>query len=389
MSNKNYYDPIERMALYFDEVPCIDNFPDPDDEEFNDILDYDEYETPITIKLLSELYNIPVSVIRYDFITMINSYKKANVKKCKHAPIRPYEVNTDKMSVSEVINDIKSGNWDELPLTTNFAILNEEHYVPLTAEEYSALKAELQFVDGVSSFTSPIPFKVKKNYRYYDNPSQLYDTLRIINEAINEKLQVVFRYKNNKSKSNTSFIQTTPLKIIYDNEENLYHLLASKSGNYVVYSIANMLPCQTKDIKARGYVLHESKFKDPYDVFGIKKYNIFLLKAPAQPYNEDDLKEKIPHVWKNAFEQKKATHIKVKFKEEAYSSVLKDLELRNPEGKLSQIKDGYFYYEDDIYGIDAFDMWIRGYGSKAVILQPKELARKRIESIKQALENYS
>ena len=98
--------------------------------------------------------------------------------------------------------------------------------------------------------------------------------------------------------------------------------------------------------------------------------------------------EKVPHVWKNNFDTKTSLHVKVRFSAKVYDSVLFDLAYRNPEQILSKPEGDYFYLEDDIYGKDAFDRWIRGYGKDALILEPESMVANRIQNLKKCLELY-
>lgn len=48
----------------------------------------------------------------------------------------------------------------------------------------------------------------------------------------------------------------------------------------------------------------------------------------------------------------------------------------------------YYYYEDDIIGLNDFRSWLYQYGSSLVVLEPKELAQKVYRSAKRRLRNY-
>lgn len=89
-----------------------------------------------------------------------------------------------------------------------------------------------------------------------------------------------------------------------------------------------------------------------------------------------------PQVWGNCFSEK-PEHIKVKFYNEAnvWEKVKRDLACRT-KGKLYE-KDGYLYYEDTVYGISKFRPWIYGFGSSAIVQEPKSLRDHIIKSLKE------
>ncbi len=347
MSN-NYSIAQNRIDLYFTCLPYNYGI-----EEF--------FNTGKSIKWFSDEYNIPISVIRKDIISILNAYSRYDSRyDTVYLVIEPLDYDMPDDTLSDVCDQIIQGMWDELPLVSNIPINYEEHSLTLTAEEMKALDEEFKFDSKV------VDFDIKKNFKYYAAPEDLYNTLELINDAIDKHYQIVFSYisDNHRKKNNKQsiFKQISPIKIIYDNEENLYSILGLENGNYVVYNIDESL------IKA-----------------SLNAYPDY----PCEPYDYEALNEKIPHVWKNAFDQKNPTHVKVKFSKDVFDSVRDDLVFRNPEKTLSEISDGYFFFEDDIYGVDAFDAWVRTYGCKAVIIEPKSLAKKRIESLKKTLELYA
>lgn len=350
MSNK-YTKVHNRIDLYFTWLPYYYDF---DESE----------EKQITIKWFAEKYNIPISIIRADIVAILMAYSRYDDI---YLVIEPLDYESDLENINDVIEEILDGHWDVLPLVSNIPINRGTHSFSLTVEEKKALNEEFKFYSNV------IDFEIKKDYRYYTAPVDLYYTLDIINYAIDNRHQIVFYYEPenlrrqntklpSKSKVRPIFKQISPVKIIYDNEENLYSILGIENNSFVVYNIDDSI------IKSSLKVNPDTH---------------------CEPYNQDALDEKIPHVWGNAFAQTDSTHVKVKFSKDVFDSVMDDLVFRNPEKTLSEISDGYFFFEDDIYGVDAFDAWVRTYGCKAVIIEPKSLAKKRIESLKKTLELYA
>lgn len=56
-------------------------------------------------------------------------------------------------------------------------------------------------------------------------------------------------------------------------------------------------------------------------------------------------------------------------------------------GKLYE-KDGYFYYEDVVYGNSAFRTWLYGYGSSVIVLEPESLRQHSIDSLRERKESF-
>ena len=66
-----------------------------------------------------------------------------------------------------------------------------------------------------------------------------------------------------------------------------------------------------------------------------------------------------------------------------FNKVRKELSCRT-NGQLYE-KDGFLYYEDDVYGIDKFRSWIFSYGRAAIVLEPEVLCTQIITSLKDRL----
>ena len=95
-------------------------------------------------------------------------------------------------------------------------------------------------------------------------------------------------------------------------------------------------------------------------------------------------------VWGNSFTAKSIGPVKVKFYNEGkvWEKVKKEFANRDPS--LLYEKDGFLYFESpEVYGGDGganFLRWIRGFGSSAIIIAPKELRNRMIESYQKRLE---
>lgn len=78
-----------------------------------------------------------------------------------------------------------------------------------------------------------------------------------------------------------------------------------------------------------------------------------------------------------------STHVKIKIFDEEI--IKKDFE--NKEDKIT-FQDGYYIYEDDIIGINAFRSWINSQGPNVVVLEPLELRERVLKSIRDRQEWY-
>ncbi len=359
MSTNIYENAYNRLHMYFSSIPHIGDF---------------FQEKTVTIHSLNQAYNIPLSVIRNDLATITSTYKKS----VNYLPFSPDNDEFEFDDIAEVISDILAGKWDTYPLICNFTIQQNIHTINLLPSEFIALDEELSHLRKLNySGSKTVPCKIKENYSHNKTSASNSIIVSTVDDAINQGKQIYFEYK---TKNNGYII--TPIKIIYDNEENSYAILSVKNKQYIVYKVEEIIKSSIKNLPIDVTPLDQS-LSSKYESF------IHILSLSAETYDKDALAEKIPHVWKNSFDVKRPTHVKIKFHANVYKKVLADIAYRQPARTLSPINKGYFYFEDDIYGIDAFERWIRSYGCTAVVLEPQSLAEKRIESIKQTLNNYN
>ena len=347
-----------------------------------------EYEKvqPSTIESLAKEMSLPVTVVRTDISDLFDSafacltvdyeFEDNEAELDKSNAIDIYDELMedeclDESTLKETLrNAFLSGQLDYLPLRSCLPYLTEGFSIPLSMEEYNVMESYLNDMhtkgdsfDGTrasTNYSDAVPFKIKKSYKFVNDIDSLQQLLEGINNAINIKKQIEFEYISPNSVS-SEYRTVTPVKIIYDNETNKYSLLATYRRSLIVFNLENINP-----------------------------KSLDILSQPAAQYDIDKINQKAPHVWKNAFSETTPTHVKVRFSDKVYESVRKDLAYRNPELTLSKPDDdGYFYFEDSIYGLDAFDQWIRGYGSSALILKPEFLALQRMHSIVQTLDKYN
>ncbi len=246
-----------------------------------------------------------------------------------------------------------NGDLDNLPLLIdNYRSGGLGRFdIPLSCDEALALEAVLKDL----SADQPVPlkkssfFQIKDSYRTIHDYRELSSRLQIIDNAIREQKPLYMKYKN--SQGITRDFSFQPLRISYDESENLYCVLSIFHGRIQVYRLDRI----------RG--LWPGKET-------VEAGDVSLI---------DDL---APQVWGNCFLEE-PQHVKVKFYNEAnvWSKVKQELACRR-KGQLYE-KNGFLYYEDTVYGISKFRSWIYGFGSSAIVLEPKSLREHIIASLKE------
>lgn len=340
----------------------------------------DSFPLGITINRLHEISDLPLKIIRKDFLQMFTWQGKLNtypypidsgVTNC--ATILTFddsdkifdEIN-NKYHLGDLYNELMDGTvpndfasllldgvLDNIPI---YIASKQDgiYHIPLTIEEAEALRQL-----SLSSFkdtndldrTYSYSFDTKNSFMFSHYYIDLNKRLDCINLAIKEKCALSIRYKT--SKGEIIFADFNPLKITYDADEDLYCVLTIQNNQIQVYRLDHII-----SLNISTKIIDESP--------------------------DESLLEIAPNVWGNCFSDT-PEKVKVKFYNEAnvWQKVKKDLAYRT-NGKLYE-KDGYLYYEDIVYGLNKFRSWIYGYGSSAIVLAPKKLQDEIICSLKERL----
>lgn len=223
--------------------------------------------------------------------------------------------------------------------------------IALSYDESLALDAIRKDItpDKPSPITKTSFLQIKDSYRTIHDYQELTSRLQIIDEAIKKKKSLSMNYKN--SIGEILKITFQPLKISYDESENLYCVLSVSENKIQVHRLDRILDLWpgTEKVDAGDSSIIDSI---------------------------------APQVWGNCFSEQ-PEHVKVKFYNEAnvWEKVKRDLACRT-KGHLYE-KDGYLYYEDTVYGISKFRPWIYGFGSSAIVQEPKSLREHIIKSLKE------
>ena len=330
----NYQNIYERLQEYY---KLFSN-----NSETGFVID-ENYYYGMPISRIHELTQIPLEVIRKD-IMGIHSWKY----------LLEYDDDIQE-DLSDMLNDaldsddaefdrlLLDGTFDQVPIYLS-ETKHGLYHIRLTRDEAYAYH-HYQTQDNYT----PLHFagyQIKDSYRYnyIDNLSE---KLELLNSAINNNSCVRITYSPPHSEDFTVIIK--PLKIVYDSIDNMYAVLTIYENQIFVYRLDRL-----KDLAySRQQILIDSL----------------------------DLLNIAPNVWGFEFSSK-PQKVKIRFYNEGnvWKKVRKDLSYRT-NGLLYE-QDGFLYYEDIVYGINSFRTWIYGYGSSAIVLEPVELRKHIIESLK-------
>ncbi len=344
----NYYNPYTRLQTYY---TLLSN-----DAQSGLIID-EKYFLGISILHINEITKIPLKLIREDISQIYNWMGSLRFDDDSHEYIEvneKYHLNDilEEDSFSSKIEELFiKGSLDEVPICLNiFGYML--YQLQLTSDEALALYSYIPEYEN-NMFKYERPYRIKDSYRFNQTYTDLNDYLDRINQAIINDKCLKMTYKT--SKNEIISVVFKPLKIIYDSVENLYAVITLYKDQPTIYRLDRMISIS---ISKEKLTIENTEFLSiSPNVWGLN----FLdtpEKVKVRFYNEGN-------VWKK---------------------VRRDLSYRT-NGNLYE-QDGYLYYEDIVYGISAFHTWIRGYGSSAVVLEPKSLRQQIIESLKYRKEHF-
>lgn len=347
----NYYNPYNRIHFYYS---CLNI------ELLDSYSENTATPTGYSINDLASISKIPKEIIRQDIYSLLLWQNKL------------LDFEEDSIPYIYFAKEIDSPSWEMLSsgeLDTCPLILDTIDYttyeIPITFEEQKALellKNDSEHTPHLSFPSTTNLYKVKDSYRFYHNP-HIIGYLNKINDAINSHQMIHIVYPSSTQHHQTTYLHFSflPVKIAYDSIDNLYYVLSvgKKKEDIRTYRIDRIIHLEQKNI------IH-----DYYPDLS------FLMKIA-------------PNVWGCNFSAAKNSdnlfHVKVCFSNAAnvFNKVKKDLACRC-NGHLCE-KDGFLYYEDDVYGIDKFRSWIFSYGRAVTVLEPESLQKQIINSLKERL----
>lgn len=316
---------------------------------------YGLYSDGESIKALSEHCNVPIKFVRKFILSLLNHPIISNWISSKDF----HDKNDPDNTINEAFRDheraitkaILSGKCDNWRWKIDLYGVSSEYLLSLTALEYASIKdlGEADFLFNPNSV-----FEIKNNLAKKSN--EIRSNLDEIQKAIDNKQAIEFSYKQKDG--------TFVLKRGYPIE-----IFTNVSDNWTYFSLENGDFCRLDKVKS----LYN-------DVENCGSYP----ESTSDPY--------IKYVWGSSYKNSdKPEHVKVRI-EDATRNILQ--KIRNDTRHRSGIckfyeKDGKYYYEDDIIGMNEFKRWLRSFGSSVQVLEPQYVRDDMIKSAEIALEYYA
>lgn len=305
------------------------------------ILKDDSARTITSIAMLSEKLELPANVVRAD-ITNIMRYSEGGVLDFDIDEDTDLDIDFEELADNpdKIFELITEGAFDQVGLNYQDAFIGDCS-VLVTSEEMDAL-------NKISDIE--LPFYIKDNELVFSKIFVLPEMIALVEGAIKEHRFISFDYYE-KEMQDIATYKIVPLKIVYEN--NKFYILTCVDGLVKSFYFEN--------IKSEIALLEQSN-----DVPG----SVFMTI--------------LPQVWGMDFEAEPYL-VEVKFYDEGdvFNRVRAELSGRTL-GELRE-EEGFLYYEDTVYGLDAFKEWILSFGSSAVVLKPKQLRNQIIEELKNSI----
>jgi predicted DNA-binding transcriptional regulator YafY len=136
------------------------------------------------------------------------------------------------------------------------------------------------------------------------------------------------------------------------------------------------------------YLMHTSS-PYPFRLDRIKHFHGIISDDGSYPAPESNQNEK--YYWGTTGDAaQKPVHVKLRIAAETrniISKIKSDISFRSETCKFYQMNN-FYYYEDDIIGMDEFQRWVRGYGSSIIVIEPTSLKNNIVKRAKETLELY-
>lgn len=337
-----YTDPYNRLEKYY-QLFLLNEF---DAEEAAESEELSAFL--LNIDILSKRLQIPVTIVRMDLVDMLSATDE-NFLKVKIDSIAS-EADEESENVyldrsEESYADIRDGKYDDAYIILNLHELSGS-IITLNKDEVAALN---KIDDDFSLYGKRInPVMLKDTDHLIPPGIEINDKLSIIKEAMEGSKEISFIYINEDD--DREIVKCVPIQIVF---ENKYKLLIISDGVPKVLDIERI---------CSEILLGEDTGKKPDSV---------LLSI-------------LPQVWGYDFESTPYA-VKVKFYNDpgVFEKVRKELENRSM-GTLTE-ENNALYYEDTVYGMEAFKKWIYSYGNSAVVIKPVALKNEIIKNYKKVV----
>lgn len=323
------------------------------------LINSEEYESTITN--ISASLSVPIQYIRKSILALLNN---RILQSCINSE-DDYEIIDDEPAFMEkfvdcpekIADNLIDGIYDDIVWDINLKIPdnNEHEILSLTQLEYSALKA---MGENILSLKRNSLFE-KKEITQPLSPA-IKRIRDMIQDAIINKKAITFNYKSintHTGQLEQSSVVCFPQEIITNVSDNWLYVQSTELKLYRLDRIAQ--PCR---------IVNNS---EPFPGISVNPNRKYIWGACSNP---DDV----------------PVHVKLRIAPETSNIITKikyDTALRAETGKLYQ-DGGFYYYEDDIIGLNEFQRWIRSYGSSIVVIEPESLRNNIVERAQQAINLY-
>ena len=260
----------------------------------------------------------------------------------------------DPLTASTLFRDkLASGNYDN----ANIYLVNMEDFI----EDYLLLPVtpvEIGYMN--TTYPSLLQNHMTSLFEIKDSidsiPPYILERQDLIQDAILQNRQVEFMYKS--PQHGTSRIQCSPVSVV---QNITSHILYLKDTNNFYYRLDRI----------------KSTIK------------ILTIKSEISAYIPDTYQK---YFWGTEYQNHGSPiHVKLRITNETSNiieKIKKDTALRIQTSSFYQ-DDNFFYYEDDVLGIQDFRRWLRSYGSSITVLEPRELIDEIVSGANRALEYYN
>ena len=186
-------------------------------------------------------------------------------------------------------------------------------------------------------------------------PPQILDRQDDIQNAIMNKKQIEFMYKS--LRDGTFKIKCSPVEVIQNITSHILYVKDTQNNYYRLDRIKDSIK-----------ILKDSS---DIDMYVADKYQKYFWGTEYKDHGEP-------------------VHVKIRISNETSNileKIKRDTALRSKTCILYPEGD-YYFYEDDILGIQDFRRWLRSYGSSLTIIQPQELIDDIVNGAQTALNYY-
>lgn len=312
-----------------------------------------------SINSLAECLKIEKKII-YDDIITLNNYPDSRLTMKIKQNTDTYSEDDDELDRmdrllhgKEFEENLRNGIYDGKDDKNNkddneyiFLIAGNTVEVVLTSDELDVLNS---FINDESVISS---FYVKNNNIL--RSEEKVDMVNYILATIKDGKSIEFSYK---AKSGIQQKVILPIKIIHNTTEDTFYVFDHKG---ISYNLDNVLPDSIREsnyVQKKSKKIDDKRFEKMWGVNYSEKGTVVKLKI----YNEGNVIERVRN----------------------------DLGRKLTEDTFHYNEDDpYAIYEDEVIGTEVFLSWVYSYGSSMVILEPRELVDKVIDSIEKRKEMY-